>query len=109
MGAKLFPITLVGSTATQIAFSYSVPPGEGYCSIEASTSDTLAPPAVDVDETIFSHANVDLDRPNTVETGTNSRTVVIGQRTSQYATVGTYAGVRHYSRALQAATNLRAA
>jgi hypothetical protein len=112
--ASDFSLTLVGATATQIAFSYPIPSGGSYCTIKASTSytapDTWGAFPVDLDNTIFTNANVDTTRASTiVDTSTSTRTVVVGQRTAQLATAGTagtypYPGVRHYSRALQAAT-----
>jgi hypothetical protein len=98
----------MGSTATQIVFSYPAPQGEGYCTINASTSyaapDSWGPMATDVDSTIFASANVDLERPSTISnTNPPIRTVVLGQRTAQLNSANK-PYTRHYSRALQAAT-----
>lgn len=94
-----FTLTFGGATATQIAFSYPIPPSGTYCIIQAS------PQALDVDGMIFADANVDTARPSTiVNTSANTRTVVIGQRQSQLATAAGANTARHYSRALQAAT-----
>jgi hypothetical protein len=54
---------------------------------------------------LFTNANVDLERPSTLNRNNPpTREVVIGQRTAQFATTGAYAGLRHFSRALRADT-----
>jgi len=95
-------VRLVGTSATQVVIAYTAPDGNA-CTLQVSQSPTLTPLVPDVDPTIFAGANADLSRPSTVSDGL-TRTVVIGQRTAQMATAGPYAGVRHYSRALQAMT-----
>jgi hypothetical protein len=82
--------------------SYTAPDGNA-CTIQLSQSSSLTPLALDVDPGTFANSNSDLSRSGTLTVGL-SRTVVLGQRTSQYATAGTYSGVRHFSRALQAYT-----
>jgi hypothetical protein len=94
---------VLGTTATQALIAYNAPDGNA-CTIQVSQSASLAPLALDVDPATFANSNSDLSRPNTVTSGL-SRTVPIGQRTAQYATAGTYAGVRHFSRALQTYTS----
>jgi len=93
---------ILGTTASQALIAYTAPDGNA-CTIQASQSAGLTPPALDVDPGTFANSNSDLSRPGTVTTGL-SRTVAIGQRTAQLATAGTFAGVRHFSRALQAYT-----
>ena len=93
---------VLGTTATQALVSYTAPDGNA-CTIQLSQSQSLTPLALDVDPGTFANSNSDLSRPGTVPDGL-SRTVVLGQRTAQYATAGTYSGVRHFSRALQALT-----
>ncbi|MGA2134998.1 MAG: hypothetical protein ABSH50_22160 [Bryobacteraceae bacterium] len=93
---------VLGATSTQALIAYSAPDGNA-CTIQVSQSSSLTPPALDVDPGTFANSNLDLSRASTVTSG-NSRTIVIGQRTAQYATAGAYAGVRHFSRALQAYT-----
>jgi hypothetical protein len=93
---------VLGTTATQALAAYTAPDGNA-CTIQASQSAGLTPPALDVDPGTFANSNVDLSRPSTVTSGL-ARTVAIGQRTSQYASAGPYSGVRHFSRALQAYT-----
>jgi hypothetical protein len=93
---------VLGTTATQALIAYTAPDGNA-CTIQVSQSAGLTPLALDVDPGTFANSNSDLSRPSTVTSGL-SRTVAIGQRTAQYATAGTYAGVRHFSRALQAYT-----
>jgi len=91
---------VLGTTATQALIAYTAPDGNA-CTIQVSQSAGLTPPALDVDPGTFANSNSDLSRPSTVTSGL-SRMVVLGQRTAQYATAGTYSGVRHYSRALEA-------
>ena len=93
---------VLGTTATQALISYTAPDGNA-CTIQLSQSATLSPPALDVDPGTFANSNSDLSRPSTV-TARLSRIVTLGQRTAQYATAGAYAGVRHFSRALQTFT-----
>lgn len=100
--AAIGNIRVLGTTATQALIAYTAPDGNA-CTVQVSQSPSLTPPALDVDPGTFADSNVDLSRPGTVAAGL-SRTVLIGQRTAQYATAGTYAGVRHFSRALQAYT-----
>ena len=93
---------VLGTTATQAVISYTAPDGNA-CTIQVSQSSSLTPPALDMDPNTFANANLDLGRPSTITAGL-SRTVVIGQRTAQYATAGSYSGVRHFSRALETVT-----
>ncbi len=93
---------VIGTTATQALISYTAPDANA-CAIQISQSASLSPLALDVDSGTFANSNIDLSRASTVVAGL-SRTVVIGQRTAQYATAGPYSGVRHFSRALQALT-----
>jgi hypothetical protein len=93
---------VLGTTATQALIAYTAPDGNA-CTIQLSQSAGLTPPALDVDPGTFANSNSDLSRPSTLTDGL-SRTVTLGQRTAQYATAGTYSGVRHFSRALQALT-----
>jgi hypothetical protein len=93
---------VLGSTSTQALIAYTAPDGNA-CTIQVSQSAGLTPVALDVDPNTFANSNSDLARPSTVTSGL-SRTVTIGQRTAQYATAGTYSGVRHFSRSLQAYT-----
>jgi hypothetical protein len=93
---------VLGTTATQALVAYTAPDGNA-CTIQVSQNAALTPLALDVDPGTFVNSNVDLGRPSTVTAGL-SRTVVLGQRTAQYATAGTYSGVRHFSRALQTYT-----
>lgn len=93
---------VLGTTATQALVAYTAPDGNA-CTIQLSQSAGLTPPALDVDPGTFANADSDLGRPSTVTSGL-ARILVLGQRTAQYATAGTYSGVRHYSRALQTYT-----
>jgi hypothetical protein len=93
---------VLGTTATQALIAYNAPDGNA-CTLQVSQSSSLAPPALDLDPGTFANANADLSRPSTVTAGL-TRIVVLGQRTSQYASAGTYSGVRHFSRALQTYT-----
>jgi len=100
--AAIGNLRVLGTTATQAVIAYTAPDGNA-CTIQLSQSAGLTPLALDVDPGTFANSNSDLSRPSTVTAGL-SRTVVLGQRTAQYATAGTYSGVRHFSRALQALT-----
>jgi len=100
--AAIGNFSVLGTTATQALIAYTAPDGNA-CTIQVSTSAALTPLALDVDPGTFANSNSDLSRPSTATSGL-SRRVVIGQRTAQYATAGTYAGVRHFSRSLQANT-----
>jgi len=100
--AAIGNFNVLGTSATQALIAYTAPDGNA-CTIQVSQSAGLTPLAVDVDPGTFANSNSDLSRPSTVSSGL-SRTVVIGQRRAQYATAGTYSGVRHFSRSLQADT-----
>ena len=97
---------MLGTTATQALIAYTAPDGNA-CTIQVSQSAGLTPLALDVDPGTFANSNSDLSRPSTVTSGL-ARTVVLGQRTAQYATAGTHAGVRHYSRALRLSRRISA-
>jgi hypothetical protein len=90
------------TTATQAVIEYDAPDGNA-CTIQLSQSSGLTPLALDVDPGTFINSNSDLARPSTVTSGL-TRTAVLGQRTAQLATAGQFAGVRHFSRTLQALT-----
>ena len=81
---------VLGTTATQALIGYTAPDGNA-CTVQVSQSASLTPLALDVDPGTFANANSDLSRPSTVSSGL-SRTVVLGQRTAQYATAGTLLG-----------------
>jgi len=100
--AAIGNMRVLGTTATQAVIEYDAPDGNA-CTIQLSQSASLTPPALDVDPGTFANSNSDLGRPSTLTAGL-SRTLVLGQRTAQLATAGTYSGVRHFSRALQAYT-----
>lgn len=100
--AAITNFRVLGTTATQALIAYTAPDGNA-CTVQVSQNSSLTPLALDVDPGTFTNANLDLSRPSTVVSGL-SRTVVIGQRTAQYATAGSYSGVWHFSRALQAYT-----
>jgi hypothetical protein len=100
--AAISNFRVLGTTATQALIGYTAPDGNA-CTIQVSQSAGLTTPALDVDPGTFANSNLDLSRPSTVTAGA-SRVVLVGQRTAQYATAGTYSGVRHFSRALQAYT-----
>src|SRR5271157_5152955 len=96
--AAIANFRVLGTTATQALIAYTAPDGNA-CTIQVSQNAGLTPPALDVDPGTFANSNSDLSRPSTVTSGL-SRQVVIGQRTAQHATAGTYSGVRHFSRSL---------
>ena len=93
---------VLGTTATQALIAYTAPDGNA-CTIQLSQSAGFTPLALDLDPATFANSNSDLSRSSTVTAGL-SRTVVLGQRTAQLATAGTYSGVRHFSRSLEAYT-----
>ncbi|MGA2132407.1 MAG: hypothetical protein ABSH50_08950 [Bryobacteraceae bacterium] len=90
-----------GVTATQAIISYTAP-DQNPCTIQVSENASLAPLVHDVDPAIFAGSDQD-NRPGNM-TGGTARVAVIGKRSAELATAGTYAGVRHFSRALEAFT-----
>ena len=90
-----------GVTATQAVISYSAP-DQNPCTIQVSENSSLTPLVHDVDPAIFASADQD-NRVGNLSTGT-SRIAVLGKRSAELATAGPYAGIRHFSRALQAYT-----
>ena len=100
--AAIGNLRVLGTTATQALIAYTAPDANA-CTIQLSQSAGLTPLALDVDPGTFANSNFDLSRAGTVTAGL-SRTVVLGQRTAQFATAGPYSGVRHFSRSLEAYT-----
>ena len=100
--AAIGNVRVLGATSTQALIAYTAPDGNA-CTIQVSQNAGLTPLALDVDPGTFANANSDLSRTSTVTNGLG-RTVLVGQRTAQYATSGISSGVRHFSRALQAFT-----
>jgi hypothetical protein len=101
LGSSTFSVQVLGTTATQGIIAYTAPDANP-CTVQVSENSSLSPLVPDIDPTIF--ANSDLDnRVGSISNGT-AREFVIGQRAAQLATAGLYAGIRHYSRALQAYT-----
>ena len=100
--AAIGNLRVLGTTSTQALLAYDAPDANA-CTIQLSQSAGLTPLALDVDPGTFANSNLDLSRAGTVTAGL-SRTIVLGQRTAQFATAGAYSGIRHYSRALQALT-----
>lgn len=90
-----------GVTATQAIVSYTAP-DRNPCTIQVSENGSLTPLVHDVDPAIFTGADQD-NRPGNISSG-NTRIAVIGQRSAELASAGVYAGLRHFSRALQADT-----
>jgi len=99
--AAISNLRVIGTTATQAIVSYTAP-DQNPCTIQVSESSSLAPLVHDVDQAIFAGANQDA-RPGNISSG-QTRLVVIGKRSAELASAGQYAGVRHFSRALQAYT-----
>ena len=100
--AAIGNLRVLGTTATQALIAYTAPDANA-CTIQLSQSAGLTPLALDVDPGTFANSNFDLSRAGTVTAGL-SRTIVLGQRTAQFATAGPYSGVRHFSRSLEAYT-----
>jgi len=96
--APAFTVSVAGVSAQQALITYTAP-SSSPCTIKTSTNSSLTPAVLDVDPNTFANANSDLSRASTVRNGLE-RAVVIGQRTAQYASAGTYSGVRHFSRSL---------
>lgn len=94
-------VRVTGVTATQAILSYTAP-DQNPCTIQVSENALLAPLVHDLDPAIFTGADQD-NRAGNVFNGT-TRIAVIGKRSAEWATAGTYAGIRHFSRALQALT-----
>jgi hypothetical protein len=89
------PITFLGATATQAAFSYSAP-DPSPCTVQEATDPAFTAVDHDVDPTLFSGSNLDTRTGNLVN-GTH-RQIVVGFRGTATALDG-----NTYSRALQAA------
>ena len=94
-------VQVLGTTATQAVIAYTAPDSNP-CTVAVSQSPSLAPLVPDVDPNIFAGSNLD-NRSSSANNGT-AREFVIGARTAELATAGPNAGVRHYSRALEALT-----
>jgi hypothetical protein len=92
---------VIGVTATQAAIAYTAPDANP-CTIQVSENSSLSPLAPDTDPAIFAGSGLD-NRPGNFGGG-QARVAVIGKRSAELATTGPYAGVRHFSRALQAYT-----
>lgn len=104
--AQVLGVNIVGTTATQAVLTYAAP-DRNPCTVKVSQNPSFVPLVADVDPNIFAGSQLDnrpVDAAGDTLTGSLSRTFVVGQRTSQIATAGPYAGQRHYSRALQTAT-----
>lgn len=99
--AAIGDLRVIGATATQAVIGYTAP-DQNPCTIQVSENSALTPLVHDVDPAIFAGADQD-NRPGNVSGG-RARLAVIGKRSAELATAGPYAGVRHYSRALQAYT-----
>jgi hypothetical protein len=91
----------LGITATQAVIAYTAP-SDAPCTFQVSEGNVISTLVHDVDPAIFAGSNQD-NRPGSLSFGA-SRTVVVGKRSSELATAGPYAGMRHYSRALQLLT-----
>lgn len=99
--AAIGDVRTIGATATQAIIGYTAP-DQNPCTVQVSENGSLAPLVHDVDPAIFTGADQD-NRPGNISSGP-ARVAVIGKRSSELATAGPYAGVRHFSRALQAYT-----
>jgi hypothetical protein len=99
--AAIRNVQVNGVTATQAVISYSAP-DQNPCTIQVSENSSLTPLVHDVDPAIFVGADQD-NRVGNLSTGTG-RIAVLGKRSAELATAGPYAGIRHFSRALQAYT-----
>jgi hypothetical protein len=64
---------------TQGVIAYSAPSSGATCTVEVSESNTYAPVVIDVDPTLYTNANVDTSRANTLVDGVY-RVVTVGQR-----------------------------
>jgi hypothetical protein len=94
-------LRIIGTTATQAVIGYAAP-DQNPCTIQVSESNSLSPLVPDMDPAVFAGSNLD-SRPGNLGSGLN-RMAVIGKRSSELATAGPFAGLRHFSRALQAYT-----
>lgn len=92
---------VIGTTATQAVIGYTAP-DQNPCIIQVSESSSLSPLVHDTDPAIFAGSGQD-NRPGNLSSGP-TRLAVIGKRSAELVTAGPYAGVRHFSRALQAYT-----
>src|SRR5450755_973233 len=92
---------VIGTTATQAVIGYTAP-DQNPCIIQVSESSSLSPLVHDTAPAIFAGSGQD-NRPGNLSSGP-TRLAVIGKRSAELVTAGPYAGVRHFSRALQAYT-----
>jgi hypothetical protein len=89
-------LSLVGTTSTQIVFSYQSP-DDNACTVAAVNTDDPTVQVYDLDTTKFTDTPaVNTDFRHDWNTGTRSRVFVLGKRTSDLAADG-----RLYSRALE--------
>jgi hypothetical protein len=95
-------LRVIGATATQAVVGYTAP-DRNPCTIEVSENSSLSPLVHDTDPAIFADSGLD-NRPGDLSSG-QARLAVIGKRSAELATAGLYAGIRHFSRALQAYTH----
>jgi hypothetical protein len=89
-------LSLVGTTSTQIVFSYQSP-DDNACTVAAVNSDDPTVPVYDLDTTTFTDAlAVNTDFRHDWNVGSRSRVFVLGKRTSDVGADG-----KLYSRALE--------
>ena len=94
-------LRVIGTTPTQAVIGYTAP-DQNPCTVEVSENNSFSPLVHDTDPSIFAGSGQD-NRPGGLSNG-QARLVVVGKRGAELATAGPYAGVRHFSRALQANT-----
>lgn len=98
-------VRVVGVTSQQAVVAWSTSDST-ICTVAVSATQNggipTSPFVNDVNTSIFYGSSSD-NRPGNIVDG-NERMFVVGQRTSQLATAGAYAGLRHYSRSLAALT-----
>lgn len=93
-------VRVVGPTNTQAVLAYNSP-DDAACTLELSESASYTPLVHDVDTGYYTGANAD-SRAGNITIG-RSRVFVLGKRSIELATTGTYVG-KYFSRALQSNT-----
>lgn len=93
-----FTVNVISVSNTQAMIGYTAPT-TGVCSIQGSESASYSPQVHDLDQTLFTNANLD-DRAGNLGVGTTARVSMIGTRVSNLS----LDTVTYYSRALQANT-----
>src|SRR5271165_5568389 len=96
LSAANIPITLVSVTPQQAEVQY-ISTIAGACTLAVTDNSPYGVTVWDVNSTVFTNANLDLSRPDTLILGGTSRKVLLGHRVTEQGNDGNI-----YSRSLQA-------